>query len=532
MLQAEETHITMIEATQVVRQGQNERRTGRRFLSGGLQARMTFSYVWMTVVFVLMLEILVFSFLLLIANNWLQSLDLATAKRVGIQYAYTASLQSDGLLLNPRSTFLPGTPASLMPQGESVPLEQVQKTFFLENVRVSYHAERLPASAVIVVALLIAPNGEVVASSYPAMYPAHTAISALLPQQAQSITRALQGVSSTYAQQFSTLYAIETVWGRNGHPIGALYLQAPFQAITPFNAFQPLALLLTLTGLLFLLITTPIGGLFGLLTTRGLVRRIQRLVQATTRFADGDYQQRVVVSRKDEVGQLELHFNRMAEQLAESTARQRELSAQNARMAERARIARELHDAISQDLFSLRMLAFGIQDALPEEAQLQSIRTQLATISELANSMIREMRALLLELRPTQLEHLGLPEALQQLAMLYKERLGVAIEIGLSPVTLHARAEHALLRIVQEALSNAVRHGRATTIILSLVAHQHEVMLTITDNGEGFQVEDEQKRHGLGLHLMQERIRELNGTWQIQSAPGQGTTITITVPEE
>jgi CubicO group peptidase (beta-lactamase class C family) len=96
-------------------------------------------------------------------------------------------------------------------------------------------------------------------------------------------------------------------------------------------------------------------------TTRGLVERVRNLATATTRFADRTYTQRVSVSRNDEIGLLEHQFQCMAEQLAESIAQREKLAEQNARLAERARISRELHDAISQDLFSLRMATGGLQ---------------------------------------------------------------------------------------------------------------------------------------------------------------------------
>src|SRR5262249_16181557 len=109
------------------------------------------------------------------------------------------------------------------------------------------------------------------------------------------------------------------------------------------------------SSVFWLVMMLPVGGLFGFITTRGLLRRLQRLVTCTTRFADGDYSQRVQVSRRDEVGQLETHFNRMAGQLAERIAEQERLAEDNARLAERNRIARDLHDSVKQQLFAVSM---------------------------------------------------------------------------------------------------------------------------------------------------------------------------------
>lgn len=289
---------------------------------------------------------------------------------------------------------------------------------------------------------------------------------------------------------------------------------------------------LTSSVLVSLLIAAPIGGLFGLITTRGLVRRLHSLVLATTRFANGDYAQRLQVSRADEVGQLEQHFNRMAEQLVASIAQQQALAEQNARIQERARISRELHDAISQNLFSLRTLIDGLQAAIQAGAGAADLQPHVAVLEQTTNTMTHEMRALLLEMRPPQLEGLQLAEALQSLADAYTSRLGIAVTTSIVPVVLSAPTEQTLLRIAQEALSNAARHANATLMTLSLASQERAVCLTITDNGQGMNPGESGKSHGLGLHLMQERVQELRGSFLLDTAPGQGTRVQICVPQE
>jgi signal transduction histidine kinase len=491
---------------------------------------MTISYVWMTVLLVLLVVLLAGFFLILVINTWSELANFSLGQKTGVQYAYAASLQSDGLTLNPRSTFQPGQAYTLLPLGNSAPGENAQRTFNLDNLIVPYVVSSNPNLSPAEFALLIAPDGRVVASSYPARYPANTPFSVLFPHQVAPVAQALQG-TSIYAKMQPEMFSIAaTIWGKNGKPIGALYMQGQGSLIGSTdillffrNAWELVA------GIIFLvlLITTPIGGLFGLLTTRGLVRRIRHLAEATTNFAGGDYHQRVQISRQDEVGKLEHHFNQMANQLIESTDRQQELAGQNARLAERARISRELHDAISQDLFSLRMLAYGLQAVLPAGSEFQ---TQVTTLERTTSRMISEMRALLLELRPAQLEQLGLAEALKDLAASYNERLAVTVTTDIAPATLQPEAEHALLRVAQEALSNAVRHAHASRITLVMTPVEQGVSLTICDNGEGFAFEASQKQHGLGLNSMQERIHELRGTFSLQSAPGQGTEIHVYVP--
>jgi two-component system, NarL family, sensor histidine kinase LiaS len=284
--------------------------------------------------------------------------------------------------------------------------------------------------------------------------------------------------------------------------------------------------------LVSLLIAAPIGGLFGLITTRGLVRRLHSLVRASTRFADGDYAQRVQVRRSDEVGQLEQQFNRMAEQLVASIAQQQALGEQNARMQERARISRDLHDAVSQNLFSLRTLIDGLQAEIGAGAEATTLLPHIDLLEQTTNTMTREMRALLLEMRPPQLEGLTLAEALEALAEAYTLRLGIAVTTSIPPVVLSATVEQTLLRVAQEALSNAARHANASLITLSLAPRDQMASLTVTDNGRGMDPDMRGTAHGLGLRLMQERVQELQGTFVLETAPERGTRIEICVPQE
>src|SRR5262249_37065805 len=125
--------------------------------------------------------------------------------------------------------------------------------------------------------------------------------------------------------------------------IGAIYIQQP--QISGANVLTGLAGFMLASAVFWLIVSLPVGGLFGLITTRGVVRRVQRLVTATTGFAAGDFDQRVPVAQSDEDGQLEQHFNEMAEQLVEGMEQRQSLVEQQARREERARIEQELRTA-------------------------------------------------------------------------------------------------------------------------------------------------------------------------------------------
>jgi signal transduction histidine kinase len=276
-------------------------------------------------------------------------------------------------------------------------------------------------------------------------------------------------------------------------------------------------------GLVVLLGAVPVGILFGLLSTRRLIGRLRRLAASTAAVADGDYQRRVPVSGRDEVAVLEDGFNRMAQRLTATVSAERHLAGAE----ERARIARELHDAISQDLFSLRMLAGGMRKALPAGSPLLA---QVETMEQTATGTMEEMQALLLHLRPVALGEGGLVPALEELSGAYRERLGVRVDTSLEPVRLRPEAEHAVLRIVQEALANAVKHAQPDQIGLTLVARQGRVTVSVRDDGAGFDPADSRSRHGLGLRLMAERAAEVGGELRVESDPGQGTTVELSLP--
>src|SRR5262249_43538208 len=148
----------------------------------------------------------------------------------------------------------------------------------------------------------------------------------------------------------------------------------------------------------------------------------------------------------DEVGQLERHFNLMAERLDESIAERQALAEKNARLAERSRISRELHDSISQDLFSISALAGGLRKALPAGS---ARRPQLETLSKRVAPAMQEMRTLLLELRPPALEEKGLVPALADLCDAYEVRVGARGRKALAPIVLAPAVEQAVFRIAQ-----------------------------------------------------------------------------------
>jgi signal transduction histidine kinase len=500
-----------------------------------LQVRMTLSYILVTAVAVLLLEGLNFALLTVLSATILpeeasQVLTPIVRQQAEV-YALEAQVQAIGPTLNPQTTFRPDQPTTLAPP-------DVGAAFAISYTATPVaHGETSAAHEA--VALVITPSGHILASSSPGHYSPNDAVATLLPAQMPLIAAALAGRTGSTSDQSpvaAVVYAADPIWSRDHVPIGAVYIQMPglplhaalFEGLYPWSFLGPIFMV----GVVLLLLPL-IGGAFGTLTTRGLVRRIRGLAIATRQVMEGNYAERVRVARADELGELEGHFNQMARELDDGLRQQQELAEQNARLAERTRISRELHDAVSQDLFSLRMLADGLRTSLPQGTDAHR---HLQTLEHTTARMTRELRALLLEMRPPELDHLGLAGGINALAALYHARLGITVETHIARLTLPSAVEHELLRIGQEALANAARHAGATVITVELVADgdtadgRDGVRLTIRDDGQGFDPQAADLQPGLGLRLIRERVHEAHGTLELESAPGHGTTITIAVP--
>jgi signal transduction histidine kinase len=391
-------------------------------------------------------------------------------------------------------------------------------------------------------AIVFTPDGHVITSTSPDRYPAGGQAFSMIPDGARSIDSGYGGLISTtpagkvawavepvfVAVQLGKIDASATEGGKGGKGGAAdayVYVQAPVPPPTIASIASAAPLLQT--GLIVLLLALPVGTLFGLLSTGGVVKRLRRLADTTTGYADGDFSRRLEPGSTDELGRLERNFNEMAGRLQAAIDRERATAEKSARLAERSRISRDLHDSISQDLFSLGLLARGLVKALPADSK---VKEEVRRLEETVQSANREMRALLLELRPSTLEEKGLIPALEELVATYGERLGIRVDAAFEPVRMAPAAELAALRIAQEGVANASKHAKATTIKLDLRRQGTSALITVTDDGKGLDLGLNGAAQGLGLRLMRERVEELGGSLTIRSEAGGGTTVSATLP--
>src|SRR5918997_3202335 len=200
-----------------------------------------------------------------------------------------------------------------------------------------------------------------------------------------------------------------------------------------------------------------------------------------------------------------------------------------AALEERQRLARELHDSVSQALYGIALGSRTARVLLDREAPPERVAEWLEYVLSLAEAGMTEMRALIFELRPESLQSEGLIAALEQQAAALRARHEIPVHttLGEEP-DLPLETKEALYRIAQEALHNTVKHARASRADLKLECDARGIALQVSDDGAGFDPEESFSGH-LGLKSMRERVARLGGTLRVESAPGEGTTIYVRI---
>lgn len=302
------------------------------------------------------------------------------------------------------------------------------------------------------------------------------------------------------------------------------------------------------------------AALLGVTMERSVIEPLGQLTETIRDFDRGDLGRRVRIRSSDEVGELAEAFNRMADGLEERArleqkVRERTAELQilydelqqkeamreqllkqviNAQEEERKRIARELHDELAQALIGLLMSLDVAEDVL--EPELEVVHRQLARTRDITQRALQQTRGLILDLRPTMLDDLGLVPAIRWYVESHLEAAGILITVRTDGEQrrLPPETETALFRITQEAINNVVKHAQATRVTIDLTWKPDEVIVKIEDNGRGFEPEAVMDRgdetRGIGLLGMKERATLLGGTLDILSEPGAGTRVIARLP--
>jgi signal transduction histidine kinase len=226
--------------------------------------------------------------------------------------------------------------------------------------------------------------------------------------------------------------------------------------------------------------------------------------------------------------------NKIEEELRTSQEQLRNLSChlQAVREEERTRIAREIHDELGQVLATLAMETALLESELPTDRS--DLHRKASSMGGLIDSTIKTVQRVSAELRPIMLDDLGLVAAIQWHVKDFQKRTGIRcdVRIGLSNDGPDRERSTAFFRILQEALTNVLRHAEATRVSVRLTETAEGFMLQVSDNGRGITRDEIKARRSLGLLGMRERAGYWGGTVQIEGFPQRGTMLQVTIPRE
>ncbi len=469
-----------------------------------LQSRLTLNYAFVTTVAsTLVLALLFFGFVILLFNT--DELPLAFARATAAQ---ANDVRERILTADPGATarWL----ADLERQDDWSIIDQSGLQY---GVNLGEHGDAVLA--------VLAGDGRVIGSTHAANAPGPATIEAELIDRVRSGEIAAERL---YATEGNVMVAAAPMLDEQARLIGIVVARAWRSPTTPLALWSIALISSVLPALCFILPGALVIGLvFGYVTARGLTRRVRAVAEASAAWSAGDFSHALSDRSADELGDLARRLNAMAAQLQTLVDTRQALAVSE----ERNRLALELHDSVKQQAFAASANLAAARAWLgrdPAEAE-----HRLGEAEHLLDSLRQELAALILDLRPPALEGRSLPDALRAYAADWSRQTGLAVDVqvvGAAPVA--PSIELALLRVVQEALANCLRHSGAAHVGVTLTLGA-PVTLIIVDDGHGFAPDAPQ---GVGLQSMRERVRTLGGTLTIDSAPQAGTRLSVQVPPQ
>lgn len=297
---------------------------------------------------------------------------------------------------------------------------------------------------------------------------------------------------------------------------------------------------------IFLFVTTYIflnlllSFYVGFKSSGDMKERLDHFSVLITQFANGNYQSRVYFTENDEIARIGNELNELGEKMQDQVKSLQRMADEKADFAksahkaavieERQRLARDLHDSVSQQLFGVTMMAEASIKQFEKDPSLA--KEQLEDVVASALQAQTEMRALLLHLRPVHLSGDPLPLGLKKLIAELKQKSALDFNLEIDEaMKLPETMEEHVFRIIQESLSNILRHAEASEVKLKITTRSKELFIHIADNGRGFDVgKDANRKTSYGLQTMKERSEELGGTFTVRSIQEEGTYIDIRIP--
>ncbi|MBF0378920.1 MAG: sensor histidine kinase [Desulfamplus sp.] len=274
-------------------------------------------------------------------------------------------------------------------------------------------------------------------------------------------------------------------------------------------------------------LSLPIGIACGFVASRYVTRQLQKMNEVTESWRQGDFKVRIELPSDDVFTRHSWYLNEMAQDLEMYLNLKQSLAVRD----ERNRMARELHDTVKQKLFALG-LQLAIAKAKP--VVMEAASEHILEAEAIAREAQKDIKEIITQLRPAGTNDGSLYDRISMIADDFRRRFDLNIELKHSePVKCNGHTEHHVLRIVQESLMNAVCHGKASEIVIACKIDQEVVILMISDNGRGFDIDQSKEEGGFGIVSMHDRVRDLpHGTFEIKSTAGAGTHIRISWKNE
>lgn len=482
----------------------------------GLRGKLTFTYILVTVLALLALEILVMFFSLWLYSAGKFGLDDYLDDVVFTLYPRASEF------LQPGKTDLPGLQKWL--QGvydsgyASLPPNDVMDSPIARIVRTKPMIVLSPEKIVIAE---VAPEGmkSLVGQPYVLsdMDNAQQILQTALDKNFASLRLAAQDRQGNY------LLAVPVTQGDKDAALVAVILLT-ITAPPPMllQVWPMLVGGVFITAFLLLMAIIPFATLFGFVMSRSLTRRLKVLVAAADAWGEGNFQSSPMDRADDEIGFLAQRMRNMAERIQDLLKTQTTLS----KIEERNRLARELHDTVKQQTFATLMQVRSAQNLLEKDPQ--KARVHLEEAENLIKASQKELGLIISELHPAVLDEQPLSEALQAYVATWMTSSRILAEVQVqNERRLSMQVEQALYRVAQEALSNVVRHSHASAVSLALIYEPEKVTLSVIDNGIGI---DPKQAGGFGIQSMRERLAALDGQLLIESKAGEGTKVMGMIP--
>ncbi|HEY2421551.1 MAG TPA: sensor histidine kinase [Neobacillus sp.] len=333
----------------------------------------------------------------------------------------------------------------------------------------------------------------------------------------------------------------QIVWCVGFSVLVAIIVSAIFFTVFPLNDWSelwdkkfmniPFIIFIPVFSITIGVLLGAISGFFWrrqLLEIDHILHQLEEGRQAEVKEKPSITEMQMIAIRIEKIGKQMSEQAKLSQRLATEKVVDQETRIQEIIEQERNRLARELHDSVSQQLFAASMMMSAINET-KQPANNEREAKQLKMVEEMIHQSQLEMRALLLHLRPVALKNKSLQEGIEELLIELSQKVTMDIKWKLETFPLDKGVEDHLFRILQESLSNTLRHSKASKLEVLMIKREDLVILRIVDDGIGFEV-NETKAGSYGMQNMHERAVEVGGTLKVVSVKNKGTRLEVKVP--